>query len=51
MKSVRQNNLSLKCQRCSSLDCKDIGIRQFEFVIKTQFLTEEISFISENMIF
>ena len=43
MKSVRQNNLSLKCQRFSSLDCKDIGIRQFEFVIKTQFLCSEHS--------
>ena len=38
MNSVRPNNLSLKYQRFSSSDCKDIGIRQFEFVTKTQFL-------------
>ena len=36
--SVRPNNLSLKYQRFTSSDCKDIGIRQFEFVTKTQFL-------------
>ena len=38
MNSVRPNNLSLKYQRFTSSDCKDIGIKQFEFVTKTQFL-------------
>ena len=33
------NNLSVKYQRFTSLDCKDTGIRQFEFVTKTQFLS------------
>ena len=32
MNSVRPNNLSLKYQRFTSSDCKDIGIRQLEFV-------------------
>ena len=32
MNSVRPNNLSLKYQRFTSSDCKDIGIRPFEFV-------------------
>jgi len=40
MNSVRPNNLSLKYQRFTSSDCKDIGIRQFEFVTKTQFLCD-----------
>ena len=31
MNSVRPNNLSLKYQRFTSSDCKDLGIRQFEF--------------------
>ena len=36
-------NLSLKYQRFTSSDCKDIGIRQFEFVKKkTQFLCEKL---------
>ena len=34
MKSDSQNNLSLKYQRFTSSDCKDTGIRQFEFVKK-----------------
>jgi len=32
------NNLSLKYQICTLSNCKDIGIRKFEFVAKTQFL-------------
>ncbi len=36
--SVRPNNLSLRYLRFTSSDCKDIGIRQFECVTKTQFL-------------
>ena len=34
MNSVRANNLSLKYQRFTSSDCKDIGIRHLEFVKK-----------------
>ena len=39
MNSVRPNNPSLKYQGFTSSDCKDIGIRKFEFVTKTQFLS------------
>ena len=42
MNSVRPNNISLKYQRFTSSDCKDIGIRQFEFVTKTQFLCSKL---------
>ena len=38
MNSVRPNNLSLKYQRFTSSDFNNIGIRQFDFVTKTQFL-------------
>ena len=38
MNSVILNNLSLKCQRFTTLGCKDIGIRKSEFVAKTHFL-------------
>ena len=38
MNSVRSNNVSLKYQRPTPSGCKDIGIRKFEFVAKTQFL-------------
>ena len=38
MNSVRPKNLSLKYKRFTSSDRKDIGIRKFEFVTKTQFL-------------
>ena len=38
MNSVISNNLSLKYQKCTLLGCKDIEIRKFEFVTKTQFL-------------
>ena len=34
----RSNYPSLKYQKCKPLGCKDIEIRQFEFVPKTQFL-------------
>ena len=33
------NNLSLKYQRFTPSGCKDIGIKKFEFVAKTQFLS------------
>ena len=46
MNYVRSNGSSLKYQRFASSGCKDIGIRQFEFVAKTQFLyTDRICFI------
>ena len=38
MNSVRSNSLSLKYHRCTTSGCKNIGIRKFEFVAKTQFL-------------
>ena len=38
--SVRSNNLSLKYKRFTTSGCKDIGIRTFQFVAKTQFLRE-----------
>ena len=38
MNSVRLNNPSLKYQRFTSTGCRDIGIRKFEFVAKTQIL-------------
>ena len=43
MKSVSQNNLSLKYQRFTPSDCKDTWIRQFEFVTKTHFLCATLS--------
>ena len=33
---------SLKYERFTPSGCKDVGIRQFEFVTKTQFLSENI---------
>ena len=39
MTSDRSTNLSLKYQRFTPLVCIDIGIRKFEFVSKTQFLS------------
>ena len=38
LNSVKSNNVSLKCQRPTPSGGKDIGIRKFEFVAKTQFL-------------
>ena len=38
MPSVRSNNLSLKYETLTLLDWKDIEIRKFKFVAKTQFL-------------
>ena len=38
MNSVRPKSLSLKYQRFTPSDFKEIGIRKFEFVAKTQFL-------------
>ena len=35
---VRSNNLSLKYQRVEPTGCRDIEIRNFEVVEKTQFL-------------
>ena len=38
MISVRTNNLSLKDQKFTLFGLKDMEIRKFEFVAKTQFL-------------
>ena len=38
MNSVRSNSFSLKYQRFTLSDCKDIWIRTFNFVTRTQFL-------------
>ena len=38
MNYVRSNSLSLKYQGFPLSDCQDIGIKEFEFVAKTQFL-------------
>ena len=38
MISVISNNLRLKLQRFKPTGCKDIGIRKFQFVAKTQLL-------------
>ena len=38
MISVISKSLSLKYQKFAQSDCNDIGIRNFEFVTKTQFL-------------
>ena len=38
MKYVRSNNLSLKYQMFTPSSCRDIGIKKFKFVAKTQFL-------------
>ena len=40
MNSVRSNNVSLKYQRPTPSGCKDIWIRKFECVAKTQFLSD-----------
>ena len=38
MNSDKSNNLSFKYQKFEPSGCKEIGIRKFEFVAKTQFL-------------
>ena len=43
MNSVRQNNLSLKYQTFDHEGFKEIEIRNFEFVAKTQFLSTVIN--------
>ena len=42
--SVRSNDVSLTCQRCTPWGCKDIGIRKLDFVAKTMIIqnTEDI---------
>ena len=51
MNSVRSNNLSLKYQRFTPSDWKDIGIRKFDFVAKTQFIKIEDLNSSNDFIF
>ena len=41
MNSLRSNNLSLKYQRFTTSGCKDIGIKQFQFLVKAEFLDRE----------
>ena len=41
MNSVRSNNLSCNYQSFTPSNCKEIEIRKFEFVVKTQFLYVE----------
>ena len=36
IKSVKSNNLCLKYQSFTSSDCKDKGVRQYEFVADPQ---------------
>ena len=48
MNPDRSNNLSLKYQTFTPSGCKDIGIRKFEFVAKTQFLYEEFIILSRT---
>ena len=38
--SVRSNSLNLKYQRFTPPGCKDIGIKTFELVAKTQFFSD-----------
>ena len=45
MNSVRSNNISLKYQRFTTLDSKDIGIINSEFAAKTQFLLSHCTVI------
>ena len=39
MNSVRSNKSSLKYQKCTPLGYKDIGIRYFELMPKTHFIS------------
>ena len=40
MNSYRSTNQSLKYQRFAPSGCKNIGIQRFEFVAKSQFLSQ-----------
>ena len=40
--SGRSSSLSLKYQRFTPSGCKDIGVRKYKFVAKTQFLRLEL---------
>jgi len=52
MNSVRSNNLSLKYQVFTPSGLQDIGIIKFEFVAKTQFLSNgDISLIFNQYYF
>ena len=44
MTFVRSRNISLKCQRFTTLGFKDIGIRKSEFVAKSQFLCKNLTY-------
>ena len=45
MYSVTSNKLNLKYKRFTQPGCNDIGIRQFEFVAKTQILNKTSAII------
>ena len=47
---VRSNNLSSKFQSSSSSGCTDIGIKELEFVAKTQFLETPSGFTNKPFI-
>ena len=49
MISVRLNNLSLKYQKFILSGCKDIGTEKFEFVTKTEFLSQLLKYLNYNM--
>ena len=38
MISVRSSSKSLKCERFTPSGCKDIGIREYEFISQTNFI-------------
>ena len=44
MISVKSNSLNLKYKKFTQSGLKNIGIRNFEFVTKTQFLSETLEF-------
>ena len=48
MNSARSNSLNMKYQRFKQPRWKDIGIKKFEFVPKTQFLSSD-SCIKEDI--
>ena len=47
MNSVWSNILSLRYQVIAQTGCKDTGVRNLEFVAKTQFLSKNNSFKSK----
>ena len=50
MNSVRSNNLNLRWQRFTSSGWKDIEIKKFEFLTKTQFLNGDKTHFSNKQV-